>query len=1326
MYSRIHKIEQTRKNIKSLADYYAGEAKEQSVADYYSSRAEYYAEQKDSHDQNNKAIWFGAGIEDLGVKAGEQASSGELARLLSLRNPKTNDELLSAEARNGKLKILGYDVTLSATKDASLLYLLADVEQREIIQQAYNTAVKAALEELEREVAVVRRGKGGIIHRQASGLVGVVTQHETARPVDGEVAPHLHTHLVFSSLAEADGRYSMIDAQRLYALKGSLGAIAGQVFRAETEKNLGIKWQKSRTSESVFEVVGIDRKLIAKLSPRRQQLLKDALEHGLDGSVAGREEARKATREGKEKCGDHSASLQALKEELEKSGITYDALGRANKKDAKHEQWLIRYKKVAVQAYGEPPDYRDKLARKNWEQNVAGALKKSQIIAPSMAGAWASDIATADARTEKEKQYDALRDLGRKYSTFTRAQYRRALAESGAQSQDYDAVFEQWLADEKGVELYGLAEDLVPDGYRVRTADQVVYASAETVEAERKLLDAARDRARGENPLCTQTQFEVVLNALAERGIVIAKTDEQYEMLVQILKGGSGISAVAGHAGAGKSTALLALSLASELVSKEEAEKKINELSDRKSIRWVLKKAAKTEEKAKEQGQQLLGCAVSAKASAGLQESAGIKSYSIAKLETLLLNGNLTLREGAIIVVDEASQASTQQLASLYSELEKVGGRLVLAGDARQHGSVEAGGVFSDLQQFLPEVVTQLAEVRRQKSASERVVLSAMHDDFEMTKETMRARKKYIQKGEEVDAELLGEVSVDTAIRWYQEHDRLHLNEDLTSVSQDIASKYWDAESDGKSTIVTAHTNEEVKFLADVIRSEAIKRGVLDDQQKVKIGEQEYLVGEKIIATQNDRESKMLNSEIGTIVGTKRVTTKWEVTYEVAGQKRKKTVHDIEKPKKGGTLTLELTESDVVRQKKWAEKWLVQVQESADKADKRLETAKEWQQKARTASAQKQARERVARAEASVKKYEDVLDKAYGSVAWAENLPKEGGRVDVKIGSVEAKHAEKRVAVEVEGVTKYLSESYLASCVSGYAVTGHRAQGVTVDVALELGISYVGMSRGREENHSYVIVSEEMLAEEAEAYRQWRLEEPTDKQKSYASYLGVSIAGNRGEVADRIAEAVGGASLLERSKAEREAKAREKMHTKLLKEQLFLDRNRSKSVKRTVWERAQAEELAMIGLPTLVAIQQEAEKEYRENPTDENLLKLQDARERVRRFKGILVADEKEERVEKPYPAKDVREYKEQEEAYEEAVVGEAMRNEEYVMPEEEREELERLRAEDAEREETMEYESSYSDYDPGYDDYERDLAEREDYGEYEPSYDEYEEDIAV
>ena len=104
-------------------------------------------------------------------------------------------------------------------------------------------------------------------------------------------------------------------------------------------------------------------------------------------------------------------------------------------------------------------------------------------------------------------------------------------------------------------------------------------------------------------------------------------------------------------------------------------------------------------------------------ASEGLAESYNIAQF-LGKIEgSDELRRPVPLHRDDVLVLDEASQLSTTDLAMVQETAQATGARLVLVGDTEQLGAVEAGGMFRLLAREVP--CAELHEVRRFDAAWE-------------------------------------------------------------------------------------------------------------------------------------------------------------------------------------------------------------------------------------------------------------------------------------------------------------------------------------------------------------------------------------------------------------------------------------------------------------------------------------------------------------------------------------------------------------------------------------------------------------------------------
>ena len=115
-------------------------------------------------------------------------------------------------------------------------------------------------------------------------------------------------------------------------------------------------------------------------------------------------------------------------------------------------------------------------------------------------------------------------------------------------------------------------------------------------------------------------------------------------------------------------------------------------------------------------GRRVIGLATATNAARVLASEGLAESYNIAEFLGKIegsdeLRRPVPLHQDDVLVLDEASQLSTTDLAMVQEAARTAGARLVLVGDTEQLGAVEAGGMFRLLAREVPCV--ELHEVRR-------------------------------------------------------------------------------------------------------------------------------------------------------------------------------------------------------------------------------------------------------------------------------------------------------------------------------------------------------------------------------------------------------------------------------------------------------------------------------------------------------------------------------------------------------------------------------------------------------------------------------------
>lgn len=171
----------------------------------------------------------------------------------------------------------GWDATFSAPKSVSITALVGRDER---VRQAHREAVHAALSELER---YIQARIGGNRPPETTGkMIAAKFEHDSARPVNGYSAPHLHTHVVIFNLTQTpDGKFHALQPRELYKSQ----AYATAVYRSELSHRLRkLGYELERRKEGEFEVKGYTTEYLGASSPRSKQIYEFLEAHKLAGA----------------------------------------------------------------------------------------------------------------------------------------------------------------------------------------------------------------------------------------------------------------------------------------------------------------------------------------------------------------------------------------------------------------------------------------------------------------------------------------------------------------------------------------------------------------------------------------------------------------------------------------------------------------------------------------------------------------------------------------------------------------------------------------------------------------------------------------------------------------------------------------------------------------------------------------------------------------------------------------------------------------------------------------------------------------------------------
>jgi conjugative relaxase-like TrwC/TraI family protein len=251
--------------------------------------------------------WFGTGAEIFQLQG--EVRRGIFENLDAGRDPYGAYDLVKNAGHPDR--DTHWDLTFSAPKSVSVLYALGSDEVRKEIVEAHKFAVKKALEYIEQNAAITRRGKGGTI-REHCAIIGCCFPQDVSREHDMQI----HTHaILFNAGIRPDGSTGALHSIELFRHKHA----AGNVYQAELARQMTQRFGVVMEKEKVgFHVQGVPKELCRENSTRRQQIEEALKKAGLEGPVASKKIAEQTR--AKKKPMDREELLKKWQEKCESFG----------------------------------------------------------------------------------------------------------------------------------------------------------------------------------------------------------------------------------------------------------------------------------------------------------------------------------------------------------------------------------------------------------------------------------------------------------------------------------------------------------------------------------------------------------------------------------------------------------------------------------------------------------------------------------------------------------------------------------------------------------------------------------------------------------------------------------------------------------------------------------------------------------------------------------------------------------------------------------------------------------------------------------------------
>jgi conjugative relaxase-like TrwC/TraI family protein len=317
---------------------------------------------------------------------------------------------------------------------------------------------------------------------------------------------------------------------------------------------------------------------------------------------------------------------------------------------------------------------------------------------------------------------------------------------------------------------------------KVKGVEEEPFTTPRIAAAEREVIEGA---LAGLEAGAATVAPGILADALARHPYL---GDDQREMVARLLEGGERVVPIAAWPGTGKTTAL---------VPAREA--------------W---EAA---------GHVVIGVAVARTASGELAD-AGVPATSIAALLYRVQDWRSRgtgLPMGTVLLVDEASVASSFDLAALYAVVAECEGKLVTIGDPRQIGAVGPGGLFGHLVRVVEP--STLTEIRRQHRPEDRELVALMHEG----------------RGSE-------------ALDLLRTEGRLIVGENLAATLDGLLLDWHRDFAAGADAVMIARRNREVDWLNEAARELRAAEGALG-RAEVIVGERPFAVGDRVQTRLNGR-----------------------------------------------------------------------------------------------------------------------------------------------------------------------------------------------------------------------------------------------------------------------------------------------------------------------------------------------------------------------------------------------------------------------------------------------------------------------------------------
>lgn len=812
--------------------------------------------------------WIGDGIEHIGdgeLAPGGEVTASQLMRLVSFGVDPVTEEPLGrpgADYRSHKAAVLqelarsdmpldadgkaymrasrkvaagrtskanavrAFDATFSPPKSFSTLWAIADNGVREQLEAAHHQALSAALSEIESSVIRTRSGSGGIVQEDTRGVIAARFDHWDSRASD----PHLHTHVVIANRVQArDGRWLTIDSRRLLKAAVAASETYDNYLMDATATIVGVDWsirrEGRRAKNTRWEISGIPSSLLDEFS-QRFRAINAADEGGADRTQA-----------------DYGARAKAwAATRTEKKHLALSELRQDWKQRAKAIVGEDLNRLVDEVIGREPTSLWQRLRHRPARRQRQRAIQNQDVPDQDITQLASEVIRRLEADRAAWGYWNIAAESQRVLRSYrlTSPAERQALTDrviDGAQRLSVDLTSDNGLSTPRALQREDGSSRFVDEKAGLWTSNRVLEAEA--------YIAARADRSDG--PATRMVDAHTYLSQWVSRD-GHALSEDQAGAIFEIATSARPLDVLVGPAGAGKTTALAALSdhwqsvngqgsvigLAPSAAAAAVLSESIA-ITSENTAKWLHEHAKLTSNQTElaalrslQGHSQLTASDVSAAAPTfhhGLPEHARPHQVHARIMDRIRQldehQRTWQFKEGQLVIIDEASMAATLPMRDIVEAAEAAGAKVLAVGDPYQLSSIEAGGAFGMLVRSRT-AVPELRDVRR------------FNEDWQKTA-SLQLR--------------LGDAR---ALQAYQAHGRIH-DGDYETIAEEVFAQWIKDRKADRSSLIITPDNETATDLSMRARQWLIDQGhVTGHDTELREG-QACSTGDTILTRHNDR-----------------------------------------------------------------------------------------------------------------------------------------------------------------------------------------------------------------------------------------------------------------------------------------------------------------------------------------------------------------------------------------------------------------------------------------------------------------------------------------